>query len=157
MCDNKTPPPITRYEMVEVSIPAAATNQVALPDVPALRNQADQEITILDIEIFPNYAYSNSYLNSTITGFPVTEIAKSALVFYIKNEESIRWIPTAKLIYTQNPAVAQVFQMQRTSFNDLKEFIWPKGYFKFSIAPVGGPYIIPMGITYLKRSLKPNG
>lgn len=154
MCDQKTPPRIAMYETVETTIPALATPQVPLPDVPNLRDMANQRITVFDIEVMCNYAYLNSFKNQTVPVLPFTELNKISLVLYYNNYENIRWIPLAKLNYTQNPSVGASFQIQRTSFADLQDVVWPKSYFQFNSPLVGAPYIIPLMVTYWKEKIK---
>lgn len=157
MCEKTTPPLIRRYEAVEVIIPAGAGGQVAIGDIPNLRTDANQQITIWDIEIMTVNAYGASFLNNAIPGMPIAEVPKAALVLYVKSEESIRWIPLAKLNYTQQEASGVPFQQQRTSFDGLQEVIWPKCYIKFNAATAGTPYIIPLLVTYTKVGISPSG
>lgn len=156
MCENKTPPRIAMYDVVEVQIPAVAVNQVPLPDVANLRDMSNQRITIFDIEVMCDYAYAASFRNQALPGLPFTELPKISLVLYYNNHEYIRWIPLAKLNYTQNGGVGASFQQERTSFADLKDVVWPKSYLQFNAALVGTPYIVPLLITYWKDVIKPN-
>jgi hypothetical protein len=141
---------ITRYEMVEIIVPAGTTGSVPFPDAPNLRNQTDQRIVVLDIEFFPDYAYGASFLNNTIPGTPIGEIPKSALVLYVNGEESIRRIPLSKINYSRNGGIGSTFETERVPFNQLKNIDWPKSYIQFNAAPAGLPYVMPFGITYLK-------
>jgi hypothetical protein len=148
MCNKNTN--IKRYEMIETIIPAGAAGSVPFPDVPNLRNQTDQRIIVLDLEFFPAYVYGASFLNTTVPGTPVAEIPKIAIVLYVNGEESIRRIPIGKINYSQDPAFTAPFQMERVSFDNLENVDWPKSYFQFNAALAGNPYIIPIGVTYLK-------
>lgn len=141
---------ITRYEMVEIIVPAGTTGSVPFPDVPNLRNQTDQKIVVLDIEFFPVYAYGASYLNNTIPGTPIAELPKAALILYVNGEESIRRIPLSKINYSQNAGVGSTFEQERVPFDRLQNIDWPKSYVQFNAALVGLPYVMPFGITYLK-------
>lgn len=148
MCDKKNS--IKRYEMIEVTIPAGATGAVPFPDVPNLRNQTDQAITVLDMEFFPDYVYGNSFVNTAVVGTPIGEIPKIAIILYVNGEESIRRIPLGKINYTQNPGIGAPFQMERIAFDSLQNVDWPKSYLQFNAALAGTPYIVPIGVTYLK-------
>lgn len=140
-----------RYEMIETIIPANAVGAVPFPDVPNLRNQTDQSITVLDLEFFPIYVYGASFLNNTVTGTPVAEIPKIAIVLYVNGEESIRRIPLAKINYTEPPTgTAAPFQHERVSFDKLRNVDWPKSYFQYNAAGAGAAYVLPIGVTYLK-------
>jgi hypothetical protein len=136
--------------MIEVIVPAGTAGNIPFPDVPNLRNQSDQRITVLDIEFFPNYAYGASFLNSTVPGTPIGEIPKSAIVLYVNGEESIRRIPLSKINYSQNMGIGATFEQERVAFDELNNIDWPKSYIQFNAALVGLPYIMPFGITYLK-------
>jgi len=147
MCNTK---PIKRYEIIEVIVPLLTAGQLAFPDVPNLRNTSEQQITIQDIEFFPNYAYGASFLNTAVVGTPIGEIPKIAMVLYVAGEESIRSIPLAKINYSENLGIGATFSRERVPFDNLQKVDWPKSYFKFNAALVGLPYIIPLGVTYLK-------
>jgi hypothetical protein len=147
MCKNTI---IKRYEMIETIIAAGATGAVPFPDVPNLRNQTDQRIVVKNLEFFPDYVYGHSFLNTTVIGTPVTEIPKIAIVLYVNGEESIRRIPIGKIIYSQAPGVATVFQMEQVAFEDLENVDWPKSYFQFNAAAQATQYVLPIGVTYIK-------
>jgi hypothetical protein len=42
------------------------------------------------------------------------------------------------------------FQWGEIEFDDLQKVDWTKSYFQFNAAAAGTPYVIPLGITYLK-------
>jgi len=141
---------IKRYELIEVIIPASSTGAVQFPDVPNLRNQTDQKITVIDMEFFPDYVYANSFVNTAVPGTPIGEIPKAAIVLYVNGEESIRRIPLGKVNYSNNPGVGAPFSVERVAFDDLQNVDWPKSYIQFNAAAAALNYIIPIGVTYLK-------
>lgn len=147
MCKQNS---IKRYELIEVIIPASSTGAVPFPDVPNLRNQSDQKITVIDIEFFPDYVYANSFVNTAVVGTPIGEIPKAAVVLYVNGEESIRRIPLGKLNYVQNAGIAAPFSIERIAFDELQNVDWPKSYIQFNAAAQATQYIIPIGVTYLK-------
>lgn len=149
MCQAK----IKRYELVEVTIPNGSTNKVNFPSVPMLRNQADQEIIIKNIEIFLNTSYVNSQINNAVPGLPPAELPKIVLGLYVNGEENIHYIPLAKL----NPIddLANAYSWNFPGFDDLSSVDLDKSYVQFSAASAGGAYVIPFGFTYLKNVRNP--
>lgn len=146
---------ITRYELIEVVIPATATREVEFPTSSNLQNDTSQKVIIKDIEVFPNYAQTGSIRTSGTANLPVAEIPKASLVLYYQGGEWARYIPLAKLIYTTPPAlIAAPFQQERVAFDDLQETAIDKWKIVFNTAPATLPYVIAIGITYLK--LVPN-
>lgn len=149
MCKEATM--ITRYELVEVVIPAGTVvGQVNLPaNVSNLTNNPERKIFIKDVEVFPDYAQTSSIKNNGIPNIPVTEIPKASLTIYYAEGVFIRYIPLAKLIYTVPPAtVACPYQHERVAFNNLYPVAIEQCFIQFNTAPVGMPYIIAIGFTY---------
>lgn len=147
--------PIKRYELVELTIPAAATGRVAFNTIPQLRNQADQRITIVDVEVFPITSYGASQNTNTIPGMAATEIPKAVLVLYVNGEESIKMIPLAKLLHIQDTTPIP-FQQQLQGFANLENVDWSKSYVQFNAAAAGATYVIPFGVTYLRFQRDPS-
>ncbi len=147
MSQNK----IARYELVELLVPVGAGNRVSFTDIPQLRTQQDQEIFVRDIELFLVTVYSASQTNPGIPGMPVAEMPKAVLCLYVMGEERIHFIPLVKLNHIQD-AVPNSFQQWPNSFDDLAKVDWAKSYVQFSAVPAGTPYVIPLGVTYLKLS-----
>lgn len=141
---------ITRYEVVEIIVPAGTTGFIPFPDAPNLRNQNDQRIILTDLEYFPVYAYGASQKNNGVVGAPIAEIPKMAVVLYVNGEESIFRIPVSKLNYSQNIGLGATFTQERVPFNRLERLDWPKSYVQYNAAPAGVPYVLPFGVTYLK-------
>lgn len=150
MQDYKQATMITRYELVEVTIPATTVvGQVNLPpSVQNLQNTPERKIFIKDIEVFPIYAQAASVKNSGLGGFPVAEIPKISLSVYYDNGIFIRYIPLAKLIYTQMPGVLSPFQVERVAFDMLYPVAIDQCFLQFNTAPAALPYVIPIGFTY---------
>lgn len=148
---NKLATLITRYELVEVTIPAGTVvGQVNLPpSVQNLQSNPERKIFIKDIEAFPIYAQSASVKNAGLPGLPVAEIPKISLSVYYDSGIFIRYIPLAKLIYTQPPAgTACPFQQERVAFDMLYPVAIDQCFLQFNTAPAGMPYIVPLGFTY---------
>jgi hypothetical protein len=140
---------IQRYELVELLIPAGAGNRVQFTDIPQLRTQNDQDIFVNQIEFFPLATYANSQTNQAIPGTPNAEIPKAVLCLYVQGEERIHYIPLAKL-NTINSAAP--FNVIETEFDSLARVDWTKSYIQFNAAVAGNPYIIPLGVNYVKIS-----
>jgi hypothetical protein len=147
---NKLATMITRYEVVEVVINATTVvGQVSLPpSIQNLQNTPERKIFIKDIEVFPVYAQAASVKQSGVPGMPVAEIPKISLSIYYDNGVFIRYIPLAKLIYTQMPGVLSPFQVERVAFDMLYPVAIDQCFLQFNTAPVGMPYIVPIGFTY---------
>lgn len=153
MCQENAP--IRFYQIVEVIVPNGTTGQLQFPDVPNLRNDSSQNVIITDIEFFPISVYANSQLNTSVPGATDADVPNIAFTLYVDNEEPIRGIPLAKINYTQaDPAAFLPFQQQRTVFDKLPYTAWQKCFFQFSAASTGGPYVIPLGVTYIKQRLQ---
>ena len=148
---NKLATLITRYELVEVTIPATTVvGQVNLPpSVQNLQNTPERKIFIKDIEVFPIYAQAASVKNSGLAGLPVAEIPKISLSVYYDNGIFIRYIPIAKLIYTVPPAnINSPYQHERVAFDMLYPVAIDQCFLQFNTAPATLPYVIPIGFTY---------
>jgi hypothetical protein len=148
---------IARFEMVELLINAAVTRQ-NFSDIPQLRSQKDQQIVIQKIQFFPLSIYANSQTTNATPGTPVAEVPKIVLTLYVRGEERIHFIPLAMLNNTQSDTGAGFtpFQQEQIEFDDLLEVDWTKSYVQYNAAAAGFPYIIPLGVTYLKSSLSGN-
>lgn len=144
MCKNK----IRRYEQVELQVPVGAPTKVPFPDLPNLRNQTDQAITIKDIDITTATVMPTT--PNGATNAPIAELKKAVLVLYVNGEESIYRVPLLKLNRIND--FANPYQEQWESFDDLKNVDWAKSYVLFSSAPATTPYSILFGISYLKLS-----
>jgi hypothetical protein len=154
MCDNK----IKRFELVELTVPAAATGRVGFNTIPQLRNQANQMIVIKDIDCYTKESYANSQVTNSIPGMPDTEIKKCVLVLYVNGEESIKMIPLSKLVHQQDGV--NPFQQQLFGFEDLTNVDFDKSYVQFNAASDAATYVIPFGIRYIrlmKNPSDPNG
>lgn len=141
--------------MVELTIGQNQPGRFNFVTQPQLRNQPDQIVIITGIQVFPDIVYSNSQVTSTVVGVPITEIVKAVLVLYVDGEESIKMIPLAQLINTQNTAQPSVFQQEIQTFANLNNVAWEKSYVQFSVAAAGSPYVIPFGITYIRQRRNP--
>lgn len=142
---------IQRYELVEVLINTTGTGPVFLPSsVSNLQDNPERAIYITGIEIFPVYAQANSIKNPGVVGLPVTEIPKISLTVYYDRGEFIRYIPAAGLIYTVPPNnVDSPYTRERIPFNSLYPVMIDQCYLNFNTAPSGGPYVVPIGFTYI--------
>ena len=143
MCKNK----IRRYEQIELQIPVGAPTKIMFPDLPNLRNQTDQAITIKDMEIITATVMPTT--PNGATNAPIAELKKAVLVLYVNGEESIYRIPLLKLNRIND--LANPYQEQWESFDDLKNVDWSKSYVLFSSAPAATPYSIVFGVSYLKQ------
>jgi hypothetical protein len=138
---------IHRFEMVETLI-AGGSQRVNFTDIPQLRTQGDQKILIQKIEFFPLSAYANSQTTNANPGTPNAEIPKIVLTLFVGGEERIHYIPLAMLNNTSDGVTP--FQWGEIEFEDLQLVDWTKSYFQFNAAAAGTPYVIPLGVTYLK-------
>ena len=157
MDSNKLATIITRYELVEVPVPVGTVvGQVNLPpSVQNLMNTPERKIFIKDVEVFPNYAQTASIKNSGTAVMPVAEIPKISLSLYYAGGVFIRYIPLAKLIYTQPPAnVNSPFQMERVAFDQLYPVDIDQCFFTFNTIGVASAYTIAVGFTYLAVPVK---
>lgn len=141
---------IKRFELVELTVDTLNPGRFTFTTQPQLRNQPDQSIIIKGIEVYPNTVYSNSQVSGAVPGVAMTEIPKAVLVLYVNGEESIKSIPLAQLIHTNDTNQPSIFQQEIQTFADLENVVWEKSYVQFSVAPVGATYVIPFGITYLR-------
>ncbi len=149
MCKEATM--ITRYELVEVQIPAGTVvGQVNLPNnVSNLTNNPERKIFIKDIECFPDYAQTHSVKNSGTINIPVAELPKASLSVYYNDGIFIRYIPLAKLVYTVPPAtVDSPYQRERVAFDNLYPVSIEQCFIQFNTAPANLPYVIALGFTY---------
>lgn len=139
---------IKRWELIEMTIPPASLGRVSFATVAQLRNQPDQIIIIKGIDVFSVLTYGNSQQTATLPGMPVAEVPKAVLVLYVNGEESIKMIPLAKLIHTEDGTTP--FQQQVPAFENLANVDFDKSYVQFSVASDNAAYVIPFGITYLR-------
>lgn len=150
MCDKQATM-ITRYELVEVQVPATTVvGQVNLPNnVSNLTNNPERKIFIKDIEVFPDYCQLNSIKNTGTINLPVAEVPKISLSIYYAGAVFIRYIPLAKLIYTVPPAtVACPYQTERVAFSELYPVSIEQCFLQFNAAPASLPYVVAIGFTY---------
>ena len=140
---------IKRFELVEMTIPAATLGRVNFNTIPQLRNQPDQSIVIKNIEIFSIETYANSQQTNNVPGLPIADLPKCVLVLYVNGEESIKMIPLSKLVHIQG-AVGTPFQQIMEGFEDLTNVDFDKSYVQFSSASDAAIYVIPFGITYIR-------
>lgn len=152
MCDNK----IKRFELVELTVPASSTGRVGFNTIPQLRNQANQVIQILDIQLYPITIYANSQVTNSIPGMPVADIPKAVLVLYVNGEESIKMIPLAQLNHIQD-GTPTPFQEQLFGFDKLTNVDFDKSYVQYSAASAANVYVIPFGVRYLRYMVDPTG
>jgi hypothetical protein len=139
---------IKRFELVELTVPAASTGRVTFNTIPQLRNQVGQTIIIKNIKIYVNTAYAKSQVNNSIPGMKPAEIPKCVLVLYVNGEESIKQIPLAQLNNIDDAATP--YQEQENSFDDLTNVDFDKSYVQFSSASDADTYVIPFGINYIR-------
>jgi hypothetical protein len=148
---------IKRFEMVELGgtngIANGTLGRVSFNDQPQLRDQPNQIIIILNIELFLNSTYANSQFTNTLPGIPAAELPKGVLVLYINGEESVHLIPLAKLVHINDQLSPYQWDLQ--GFDRLSNVDWDKSYVQFSSATAGGPYVAPFGVTYLRFQVDP--
>lgn len=150
MCKKETI--ISRYELVETNVGALnPIGQLNLPSsISNLQNNPERKIYIKDIEVFPAYVQGASIKNSAVPGMAVGEIPKISLSIYYDGGVFIRYIPLAKLIYTQPPAgTAAPFQQERVAFDMLYPVNIDQCFFQFNAIGAAAAYVIPLGFTYL--------
>lgn len=148
--------PIKRFEMVELTVNANNPGQFNFNTQPNLRDQPDQIVYVQGISVFPDTLYSNSQTSGAIAGVAMTEIPKAVLSLYVDNELSMFRLPLAMLINAQDNNQPSIFQQEILSFDNLRNVVWEKSFVQFSVAPVGAPYVIPFGITYIREVRNPS-
>ena len=118
-------------------------------------NNPERKIFIKDIEIFPVYCQTASIRTTTLPGLPVLEVPKISLTIYYDGGVFIRYIPLAKLIYTQPPAgIACPFQQERVAFDSLYPVDIDQCFFQFNTVGLNSAYTIPVGFTYIAVPVK---
>lgn len=157
---NAIPPKsgtIKRFQIVELGgaggIANGTTGRVNFLDQAQLRNQPGQIVIITNIEIFMDSVYSHSQVTNSIVGFPAADLPKAVLNLYVQNEETIFYLPLAKLNHVDDGL--SPFQWDLQGFDRLPDVAWDKSFVQFSAATAGGPYVIPFGVTYYRFKFDP--
>lgn len=146
--------PIKMFEIVELTVDANQSGRFYFETQPQLRNQSDQTIIIKGIKCYLDTVYSNSQQTPSVVGFAGTELPKAALTLYINGQENVKTIPLAELVNINDGT--NPFQENIEPFADLNNVDWAKSYVQFSAAAAGAPYVIPIGVTYLRLLRNPN-
>lgn len=128
----------TKYQLFEVPIPAAAAagQRIYIGDQPQLRSQSGQMVMIESIETFNNNAIARSPF-STLTTAINADITNAILVLNIGGFEDIQGVPLAVLNRIQIPLVANAFNDDLFTLNDLYRVDWTKSYVQLNGAPSG--------------------
>jgi hypothetical protein len=148
---------IKRFEIVELGgnagIATGTTGRVSFTDQPQLRNQPGQIIIITNVEVFLDTVYGHSQYTNSLVGFPAADLKKCVLVLYVGGEESIHYIPLAKLNHIDDKTNS--FQWDLQGFDRLSDLDWDKSYVQYNAASAAGSYIIPFGVTYFRFKFDP--
>lgn len=142
------------FEIVEIKI-TTATQTVNFPDVPQLRNDANQAITIKAIEVVTDNVLTNSISDNTLVTAPVTELVKATLILYDDRWNKIYLMPLLFLNDVQSEWGNFIpFQQKIREFNDLRRVDWNKSQISFVAAPTPS-YSIMLGVSYERQILDP--
>lgn len=139
---------IKRFELVELTVPAASTGRVSFNTIPQLRNQVGQIIYIKNIKVYVNTVYAKSQVTNSVPGMKPAEIPKCVLVLYVNGEESIKMIPLAQLNHINDGSTP--YQEQMEDFDELSNVDFDKSYVQFNAASDAAVYVIPFGINYIR-------
>jgi hypothetical protein len=143
---------IGQYEVVETVVTAGQqVGQLNLPpNISNLQNNPERKVYIKDVEVFADYAQTNSTRTTGTIVMPVAEFPKISLTIYYDGQTKIRYMPLAKINYTQPPTgIAAPFQQERVPFDMLYPVAIDQCFFTFNVAPATLPYVIVLGFTYV--------
>lgn len=118
--------------LVEVQVTANTTgSQIVFPDVPQLRNDASQTISIRAIEIVTPATLTNAPSGAAVS--PITELQKAVLVLYSEGWNKVFQIPLLFLNHIQD-STPNPFARTIREFNEMPKVDWNKSYINFMVA-----------------------
>jgi hypothetical protein len=100
--------PIRRFELVSLIIPANNTSlRIPFPDIPQLRSDTTQDVIIRGLEVYSAESMPNDPNNNPLP--TNAQLLKTFLTFYIQQEESVKFIPSVKMLNIYNAASAAAY------------------------------------------------
>jgi hypothetical protein len=141
---------ITRYEMIETVIPAAATaTRFNFNDQPQLRTDQNADVIVQGLEVYTVADVPLSPNNNTV--ITAALLKQTYLVLYVNGEESLYRIPLVKLHTINNFADAFNNAESDTPRFDNLLIDWTKSYL-FTPAAYGNGalFSILLGVIYKK-------
>lgn len=142
------------FQIVSTRITGAGQT-VNLPDVPQLRNDSNQRITIKMIEVITVNILGFDPNNTATVNAPTAELLKATLVLYDNGWNKVYQFPVLMLNHmASDPAAFIPYDWNRREFNDLNRVDWNKSQFVFVAAPTP-TYSILLGVSYKREELNP--
>ncbi len=142
--------PIRRFELVELPIPVGFTgNQLNFPDIPLLRSDAESDIVILAVRLYPKEVMPLSPAQNVV--ITTVESQNLYLSLYNTGEFSINNIPLPDLIteYINDSETAAMWVPEEKTFDNI-QVDWTKSFIQFSTGISSLPKSILLGVTYLR-------
>ena len=139
--------PVTRYELVELIVPANNTSfKIPFLDIPQLRSDTTQDIVIRALE---TYTIASMPLSQNFN--PVVsqaQLASCFLTLYIQQEQSVNNVPMIKLLNIFNSGATAFYTEELNQFEDLM-IDWTKSFISLS-ASLGNAAIVSimLGVSY---------
>ncbi len=142
------------FQVVEIKITTAAET-VNFPDVPQLRNDANQRIIIKGIELVTDNVLVNSVSDNTLVTAPVAELAKATLNLYDAGWQKIYQIPLLFFNHMQSEWGNFIpFSEKLREIDDFRRVDWNKSQIVFVAAPAPS-YSIMLGVDYERQMMDP--
>lgn len=154
--------PLGPVILVEVPVTAALAGQsrISLPDVPQLRNTAEQIIIIKGIKWVTADALARAPIAGSVAA-PLAEAQKISLVIYAEGWEKGQYLPLTMLNDVATPAGTIPFRFNPTKLSSWRNVDWNKTYLNYSSGTGGaaGVYTVMLLIDYVKYRTEtmPNG
>lgn len=141
--------PISRYEAIELVIPASSTaTKFNFLDIPQLRSDQEKDIAIRGLEVFILEAVPLSFNGNALA--PFAQLQKAFLTLYIEGEERLFRIPLVRLLSLDTAAVAIYGAYGFPLFDNLR-VDWTKSYVSTPVAfGVGTVMSFLFGVSYAR-------
>jgi hypothetical protein len=141
---------ITRYEAVELVIPAnASQSRFAFLDIPQLRSDVTKDIIVQGIKTFSIVERPIDFNGNPVA--TMLQLQNAELTLYVDGEESIFRIPMTELMNSQNFANTFFSQQIPDEFDNLM-IDWTKSYITadvpFNTAGANAQFAFLFGISY---------
>lgn len=142
-----------RHDSIIVELPVLVNGagKVKFPDVPQLRNTAQQTIVIKAMR-FVTLDVLVAGMLTAAPNAPLAEAQKIAAVIYSEGWEKGQYIPLLVLNDVATPAGTFPYRQSKTSFADWKNVDFNKSYIQYANTTVsaGTPYVIMIEVEYLR-------
>lgn len=138
---------ITRYEAIELLIPALATGtRFNFLDKPQLRSDVTKDIIVQGIKTFSNPEKPIDFNGNAVA--TIAQLANAELTLYVDGEESIFRIPLTELMNSQNFGATFFSQEFPDEFDNLM-IDWTKSYVTADVAFANATaFVFLFGISY---------